>query len=161
MREEVLIDFDEIMLRIHPEVILIFEKYKQEGINKKESGGVLSGFYLDDYSYRITDASEPTKLDKSSKFSFNRAKESAQDFINNLFRKSKGKKIYLGEWHTHPEGVPVPSDLDIRSIRKQIKSINLNTSCIFLIIIGRKKAYLGLFDKRATLLKEKYFDISM
>ena len=116
MKKEVLIDFDKVMLRIHSEVILIFEKYKQEGINKKESGGVLSGFYLDDYSYRITDASEPSKLDKSSKFSFNRAKESAQEFINNLFKKSKGKKIYLGEWHTHPEDIPTPSYIDIKSI---------------------------------------------
>ncbi len=159
MKKEVLIDFDKVMLRIHSEVILIFEKYKQEGINKKESGGVLSGFYLDDYSYRITDASEPSKLDKSSKFSFNRAKESAQEFINNLFKKSKGKKIYLGEWHTHPEDIPTPSYIDIKSIKQQIRTVNLNTTKIFLIIIGRKKSYVGLYNDNGKLIAERYISI--
>ncbi|QIG88513.1 hypothetical protein G6R40_02490 [Chryseobacterium sp. POL2] len=159
MIEELLVDFDVIMLRIYSEVILVFKKYKQEANNKNESGGVLSGFYLDEYSYRITDASVPTELDRSGKYFFNRAKGSAQSFISKLFKKSKGRKIYLGEWHTHPEDIPTPSYLDIRSIKKQIKTVNLNTSRIFLVIVGRKKTYLGIYDTKGNLIVENHIII--
>lgn len=80
----------------------------------------------------------PSDLDKSSRFNFIRAKKSAQKAINKYFKESGGKKIYLGEWHSHPEDLPMPSQLDCKSIKEQIIFNKLNSNTIFMIIIGRK-----------------------
>lgn len=143
---EVVIDLDPVILRITKPALEIILNYVQIKKNSFESGGVLVGLVIDNYSYIITDASEPTKFDSSGKFFFNRSKNSAQHFIKKLFKKSVGKKIYFGEWHTHPENYPSPSKLDINSIKKQIGSINLNSDKIFMIIVGIKKIYIGLYS---------------
>ena len=67
--------------------------------------------------------------------------------INKIFKDSKGKKIYLGEWHTHPEDYPTPSGLDKKSILEQIRGNILNSETIFMLIIGRKGLYISYVEK--------------
>jgi integrative and conjugative element protein (TIGR02256 family) len=132
------IELDGFVLKIADQVFDNMLRFKQDTFDKPESGGILLGYYIENSSFTLTDVTIPTVLDKSSRFNFIRAKRSAQKAINIYFKESRGKKIYLGEWHSHPEDLPTPSKLDCKSIKEQIKFNKLNSNTIFMIIIGRK-----------------------
>jgi len=132
------IELDSFVLKIADQVFDKMQRFKQDTFDKPESGGILLGYYIENSSFTITDVTIPSDLDKSSRFNFIRAKKSAQKAINKYFKESGGKKIYLGEWHSHPEDLPTPSQLDCKSIKEQIIFNKLNSNTIFMIIIGRK-----------------------
>jgi len=130
------IELDCFVLKITEQAFDKMLRFKQDTWKKPESGGILLGYYIEDSSFTLTDVTIPTDLDKSSRFNFIRAKKSAQKAINKYFKESGGKKIYLGEWHSHPENLPTPSNLDCKSIKEQISLNKLNSEIIFMIIIG-------------------------
>lgn len=121
-----------------------FLNYRQTK-NKNEQGGILLGIVkLNEII--ICRASIPTVFDKSSRFSFERNKKSAQLFIDYEFLNSGGKIIYLGEWHTHPENFPTPSNVDLKMIKTQYNKNSLNENFLIMIIVGIKEKYVSFFD---------------
>lgn len=90
------------------EVVSTFEKYKQYRDMQHESGGILLGKVYDDLVI-IDRISEPSAEDESGRFYFIRNVKKAQKIIEVSWKESKGERIYLGEWHTHPEDTPTPS----------------------------------------------------
>jgi integrative and conjugative element protein (TIGR02256 family) len=136
-----------LSIKISKEVLEKIKYFIQNENHKPEAGGILIGHYLEDNNYSITDVSTPSEFDKSSRFNFTRTKKNAQKIINNIFKDSKGKKIYLGEWHTHPEDYPTPSVLDKKSILEQIRGNILNSEIIFMLIVGRKGIYISYVEK--------------
>lgn len=144
-----MIEFElgDISIKISEEVFEIMKSYIQNENHKPEAGGILIGHYLENNNFSITDVSLPSAYDKSSRYNFTRSKKNAQKIINKMFKDSEGKKIYLGEWHTHPEDYPTPSNLDKKSILEQIKGNILNSEIIFMLIIGRKGLYISYVEK--------------
>lgn len=149
------VELDDIILTIKPNVMYKFLEYIQNTNLKPESGGILIGYYIDEYSFIITDISTPTDNDTCSRYSFIRSHKNAQRFIRQKFIKSNGKKIYLGEWHTHPENCPTPSNVDILSYKKQLNINILNSKITFMIIVGLLKIYVGVY-KNDTLKNIEY-----
>ena len=149
------VELDDITLTIEANVMYKFLEYIQDTNLKPESGGILIGYHIDEYSFIITDISTPTDDDTCSRYNFIRSHKSAQKFIKQKFRKSNGKKIYLGEWHTHPENCPTPSNVDILSYKRQLKTNILNSTITFMIIVGLLKTYVGVY-KNDTLKKVEY-----
>ena len=140
------IELGDIILRIDQKVIDIISSFIQDEKDKPEAGGILMGYYIDDYSFFISDLTVPSNYDKSSRFNFIRSFINAQKFINHFFKSSKGKKIYLGEWHTHPEKLPTPSSTDLDSFEEQLKKNKLNSKFIFMIIIGIEGMYASSYS---------------
>ncbi|WP_121965000.1 Mov34/MPN/PAD-1 family protein [Myroides sp. N17-2] len=138
-------------------VLNIFKKHVQYDVHLPESGGILTGKLYEDL-VEILNCSEPTVSDKQSRYNFNRSYKAAQIFINEKFEKSKGKEIYLGEWHTHPEDNPTPSVTDIKNFTKTISKNKLNSNTHFMIIIGIKSIYIGIYTER-KLIENKNFII--
>ncbi|MFD0836666.1 Mov34/MPN/PAD-1 family protein [Mariniflexile aquimaris] len=136
-----------LSIKISEEVFEKMKSFIQDENHKPEAGGILIGYYLEDNNYSIIDSSLPSRFDKSSRYNFTRSKKNAQKIINKNFKDSKGKKIYLGEWHTHPEDYPTPSCLDKKSILEQIRGNILNSKIIFMLILGRKGIYISYADK--------------
>lgn len=132
------IEVGNISLRIFDQAFMKMLDFRQIENHKPESGGILIGYYIDNFSYVVTDITIPTCFDKFSRFNFIRSRISAQKAINILFKESGGKKIYLGEWHSHPEKLPTPSFLDCKSIKKQLQKNKLNSDLIFMFIIGNE-----------------------
>ena len=133
-----------IKIVIEKNVENFFLNYRQTK-NKNEQGGILLGVVMMN-EIRICKASIPTVFDKSNRFSFERNKKSAQLFIDYEFLNSGGKIIYLGEWHTHPESFPTPSNVDLKMIKTQYVKNNLNENFLIMIIIGTKEKYVSFFD---------------
>lgn len=129
---------------IEDNVLGLFELFKQTG-HKHEKGGILLG-EVSKTEIRIKKASIPTMFDNSSRFRFNRHKKSAQLFTDYEFYNSQGKTIYLGEWHTHPEDIPSPSNIDKKMIATQFKKNKINESFLIMVIVGIKGIYLGFYD---------------
>lgn len=142
-----IVKLGDIKLKIYKNVIDKMNVYIQDERNKPESGGILMGYMLNNNVFAINEISVPNKLDKSSRFNFTRSKVAAQSIINEAFKNSNGKQIYLGEWHTHPEDYPSPSSLDCKSIKLQFTGNILNSPVIFMIIYGRRGFFIAYINK--------------
>ena len=144
----IVLELGNLSIKISIEVLEKMKIFIQDESHKLEAGGILIGHYLDDNKFSITDVSLPCKFDKSSRFNFTRSKKNAQNIINKIFKESNGKKIYLGEWHTHPEDYPTPSCMDNKSILEQVQGNILNSEIIFMLIVGRNGIYISSVEKK-------------
>lgn len=142
-------DINYLNLSIHlcDQVVSIFKKYIQNDVDKSEAGGIITGKVYENL-IEILNCSEPSLLDERSRYNFKRSFKSAQIYINEKFVESRGEEIYLGEWHTHPEDIPSPSNTDIKSFNKTLTNNILNSNVHFMIIIGIKAIYLGIYINR-------------
>jgi len=138
----IIVKLGNIKVKIYKTVLDKMNDYIQDVSSKPESGGILMGYVLKENVFAINDISVPSKFDKASRYNFTRSKKNAQMILNKAFKSSNGKQIYLGEWHTHPEDYPSPSNLDFKSIKKQFHGNILNSPVIFMLIYGRKGFYI-------------------
>lgn len=128
------------------EVIHLFEKYKQIGKKQHESGGILLGKIYNNLII-IDQISEPSKEDKSGRFHFFRNVKKAQKITEQAWIESNGERIYLGEWHTHPEDIPTPSSDDKKLVDNMLKHSRLEIDFLFMVIIGRISPYVAVLEK--------------
>jgi integrative and conjugative element protein (TIGR02256 family) len=134
--EEVFILPDKKNLCIRPEALDKMDGYRQLRQFDKEAGGILIGRVLvEDGNYIIDDVSEPMPTDKRARTRFSRKPEGHQEYFNDVWEREDGRCFYLGEWHTHPEKVPVPSSVD-RKGWDRLLNIGYEIGCLFFIIVG-------------------------
>ncbi|HAT4214908.1 Mov34/MPN/PAD-1 family protein [Clostridium perfringens] len=126
-------DYDII---INEQVIDIIKKYIQIG-SKFESGGMLIGsFLVNGNMIEINDITEPQKEeDKTSRFTFYRS-YMHNEILSFKWKESNYTKMYLGEWHTHPQQIPKPSLVDKCSWNKLLKSSVTDSNLLIFIIVG-------------------------
>jgi integrative and conjugative element protein (TIGR02256 family) len=78
-----------------------------------ETGGILIGNYTPSLDVAVIDEVTNAPIDSKSGTSwFLRGVQGLQSKLH-LFWLSSNKHYYLGEWHYHPHGLPVPSRTDI------------------------------------------------
>lgn len=78
-----------------------------------EAGTALVGTYSDDGHIATVAGLAPMTPDsRGSRFSFHRGVSGLGGFLRRLFRLSGGRTHYVGEWHSHVGGPPVPSPTD-------------------------------------------------
>ncbi|SEB02462.1 Mov34/MPN/PAD-1 family protein [Pedobacter hartonius] len=100
-----------------------------------EFGGILVGEYSKDkQTVKVSETILPLTY-KSSKVSFDRGidglKESLLDFYNAV-----PSRIYVGEWHTHPNASPMPSWTDILAMRQIVAYEMVNINNPIMLILG-------------------------
>jgi integrative and conjugative element protein (TIGR02256 family) len=79
--------------------------------NQPESGGILLGSLRGPH-LEITDFTRPAGGDWRSMTSFVRQDPSHQRAASAAWGQSGRTVGFLGEWHTHPSGPPIPSSVD-------------------------------------------------
>ena len=129
----------EIKLSISIDETLLIELTE---IGKKhypnEFGGFLMGYYSDDLKQlNITDTILPTKF-KASKYQFERDITGIIETLKNHYEQAP-KTYYVGEWHTHPNNLPIPSTTDINAINEILKHKDKSIQNPILLIIGYTK----------------------
>lgn len=82
--------------------------------SKAESGGVLVGERRGPH-FVITDLTIPMPTDVRGHVSIRRSPSGHVDFIERSVSESNGRLSYCGEWHTHPQRHPSPSQTDINT----------------------------------------------
>lgn len=127
------------ILLIEAEVVSLIASFKQDTPNAAESAGVLIGEYREDLHIRVVDATKPCKLDRSTRFGFDRRSPQHQKSVLSAWRSSGKLQTWVGEWHTHPEDHPRPSLKDIREWKKALPNRTM-----ILLIQGRKTRWIGV-----------------
>jgi len=107
-------------------VLNVFNHYIKE---YNEAGGILLGKVYK-HSIYINKVSIPNKYDRSFRFSYIRNR----------------RIVYLGEWHTHKEDYPKPSNQDIKMIKEQFLRNIINEKFLLLVIKGLNNLYVGIYD---------------
>ena len=95
------------------EVAGVWHGHRQTAVKAAESFGVLMGTTsVDRREVWIEAVTTPMALDRRSRFSFALRDPGHQRAVCGKFASSGSRAIYLGTWHTHPEPVPTPSEID-------------------------------------------------
>ena len=68
--------------------------------------------------------------------------------------RSAGSVAFVGMWHTHPEGLPIPSATDLRAMRELLRDGGAYQGRNFLMLIhggtsARPVISAGLFERAA------------
>ena len=102
-----------------------------------EVGTSLVGCYSDDgFEAYVLDLAPLSQDSKGSRTSFYRGTAGLRKFFAKLRETFKSKRHYVGEWHSHPDVPPLPSQRD--DVQQLAIAKDTNTKCpeCILILIG-------------------------
>lgn len=138
--------------QIGPEALAVIRRHLQHESHQPEAGGVLLGRHIAGTSDIIVDrATAPMPGDRQSRHRFIRARRRHQQLIDRAWRESGGTCTYLGEWHSHPERVPVPSAVDRLDWRRKLL-VDRFSRYLFFIIAGTEEVLAWEGHRRRTRL---------
>jgi integrative and conjugative element protein (TIGR02256 family) len=116
-------------------------------VSNRETGGVLCGYYGADNILFVESASGPGPKAHHMIAEFILDKEHMDQYLDFHYAESLGKHIYVGEWHTHPQRYPMPSDQDLVSIYE--RTLEWEYGEIIFIIIGFIDLTVKSFESQA------------
>ncbi|RYY87995.1 MAG: hypothetical protein EOO15_10370 [Chitinophagaceae bacterium] len=127
---------NEMGLRIlFPEKIFEVVKGRIRDHYPVETGGVFIGRVIDGVTLEIEGVLVPDKI-VSTRTIFKRASSFLNKCLESLFSEKKGDQIYIGEWHSHPDALPVPSATDKQAMKRISESEGVRISTPVLLIVG-------------------------
>jgi len=89
----------------------MIENASENAGGKPESGGILLGSIRGPH-LEIVDFTETGPADRGTFSEFVRQDKLHQRKADNAWRLSDGTVTFIGEWHSHPMGRPIPSSVD-------------------------------------------------
>ncbi len=102
-----------------------------------EVGTSLVGCYSDNgFEASVLDLAPLSPDSKGSRTSFYRGTVGLQKFFTKLQETFSCKRHYVGEWHSHPDATPLPSQRDDRQQLAIAKDANTNCPECILVLIG-------------------------
>jgi integrative and conjugative element protein (TIGR02256 family) len=117
----------------------VLDRHRQTCDGAREAGGVLLGRLIGDTGDVVVDeATEPMAEDVRRRFAFFRRKKPAQRVVDRAWLDSGGTRIYLGEWHSHQEERPTPSNQDLRNWRAIVNGAAYEQDDLLFVIIGTR-----------------------
>lgn len=131
----VLINFDQKVLELFRQHIQLFD-------NDAEAGGLLLGEVRGRH-LSLVEATSPTTEDLRGRYSFERLPQGHSAVARKAWSESQGTVRYLGEWHSHPQDHPMPSEID-RAEWKRLASERKDKRPVLAVIVGRKGLYVEL-----------------
>lgn len=136
------------------EVLQTFGKWSQKHSSSLEAGGILLGERYK-LGLIVTFATQPQLTDNRQQNYFERSPLGHQEIANITYTKTSGKSIYVGEWHTHYEKRPTPSNLDL--FEWYNLSIQYPKLPLLTVIVGTDDLYVGVtsFSKQSIFLPIK------
>jgi integrative and conjugative element protein (TIGR02256 family) len=144
-------------LELNVDILEIMLKYiSSSGSN--ETGGILIGNYISGLSIaRVMSVSGPPEDSRVGPTWFQRGTKGLSKIIEQSW---KHQQYYLGEWHFHPNGLPMASNLDINQMTEIANSKNYHCPEPILIILGGNikdydtKAFVILKNRKIVELKK-------
>lgn len=102
--------------------LLTIEAEVARGGRVLETGGILLGHESDGVP-QVTVAGDPGTKAVREPLRFSRDLDHAERLAERAWQESQA--VWLGEWHTHPGGSPVPSDIDMASYGRHLADPDL------------------------------------
>jgi integrative and conjugative element protein (TIGR02256 family) len=123
-----------------------------------ETGGILLGYFDDNFRHAtVIEASRPPLDSRHGKSFFYRGTKGIKAVLD--WGKSQNPRlVYVGEWHSHPGGIAIPSNTDISQL-KDFARRNLYGSVtpILLIkgsrVVRKSKWSVSVMSQNMTLIK--------
>lgn len=118
--------------------IEVLDKLKNAAIKHfpKEFGGIFIGSYSDDNMIAfISDILIPEQF-TNSPTTFQRKTDDLNEKLKELYELSQGKIIYIGEWHSHPNGSPNFSQSDFNAMKHIANDINVGANNPLMLILS-------------------------
>jgi proteasome lid subunit RPN8/RPN11 len=112
----------------------------------KEFGGFLVGNYVNDFKQlNITDTILPRKY-KATKYLFQRDTVGIDGLLKSFYNETP-KKYYVGEWHTHPDNLPILSNTDINAVNtiNNYKEVAIQNPVFLIIGYSNTEVELGFY----------------
>jgi len=135
--------------KLKASVSQILHTHRQNNKEDKEAGGVLLGRYLTDSNDIVVDRiTEPNWNDIRGRYKFIRQDIAHQVEIDEAWRESAGTCHYLGDWHTHPEDDPTPSQKDKSDWRRKLKEDIYFNRYLYFVIVGIKVTSIWKADNQ-------------
>jgi len=120
-------------LVLNERVLYRFKKFAQTGWWQREAGGQLFSKF-DGNQVSVAEATGPRKTDRRGRTWYEPDKAAEQREIDERFPLGLH---FIGDWHTHPEDIPNPSQLDLRSISEGFRRSKHGLNAFVIIIVRR------------------------
>ena len=120
-------------------VLVYIAQYRQLSWYSREAGGQIFGA-IDAKKAVISAASGPYRGDDRWRSSYRSNPKAAQLAID---QHAKNGLLYLGEWHTHPEGHPNASVADLDAMRRLRNASETRSSALLMLIQGQADGVHG------------------
>ncbi len=130
-----------LTMHIEPSVLAHFYDHVQRRCWSREAGGQLFAS-IKNKRWTVAKATGPRPSDLRTRFSFRPDRKAEKEEILALFQKGLH---YVGDWHTHPQDVPSPSQTDMRNITETVQASEHSLPGFLMVIVGRLPAPDGLW----------------
>ncbi|MDV8111856.1 Mov34/MPN/PAD-1 family protein [Bacillus sp. BAU-SS-2023] len=121
--------------------------------NNYEAGGMLIGSIVaNSNEIEINDYTEPLKEDSRNRLTFKRS-DKHNEILYEKWKESNFTKLYLGEWHTHPQNIPTPSFIDKISWNTLLFKSNTESDILIFIIGGTSSIEIWIGDRKSKKIK--------
>lgn len=125
-------------VKLDAEPLATIEAHRQRADDATEAGGVLIGRCIVDTSDVVVDAATtPLFTDERERFRFHRS-EPHMNVVHAMHDATWGRVGYVGEWHTHAEPDPTPSDIDLDDWRAQL-ALQAHLDSLVFVIVGQER----------------------
>ncbi len=128
------------------------DKWLQVDSDQPESGGYIIGYkHRETGNITLEKVSHPYPLDIRNRIRFD-----MRDPLHKIFlvKNRVHKSYYMGVWHTHPQLVPVPSQIDLRDWNQTLDVDKTASEYIFYIIAGLQKIRIWVGDFKSREIVE-------
>lgn len=133
------------LLHFSTATLATFSQHVQGSDVDREAGGLLLGS-VHGAHLLIEQATVPTAWDKRFRYLFERMPFGHDAIAMSRWTATQGTVRYLGEWHTHAEDYPHPSNLD-RSEWNRLSAQRRDKRPMLAVIVGRKSLYVELVPR--------------
>lgn len=128
----------DVSIVISTDVLFRLADLRQLDSHRPESGGLLLGRLFGGGNESAVEAvTVPGDGDRQSRFSFFRS-SLHQRAAEKYWKLTGGEGTYLGLWHTHPELIPSPSEVDIEDWQRALKKDVFHGNGLLFAIVGMK-----------------------
>lgn len=128
-------------------VLTHFARYQQTTSERREAGGQLFTTFASTGPVTIQRATGPRWSDRRGRTFFAPNRWAERREIRRLFRRGQH---FVGDWHTHPEDFPRPSNLDVASLQEIYRASRHDLASLVLVIVGTAELPSGLFVALVT-----------
>lgn len=126
----------------------------QNDVSLPESGGYIVGYQHKRIGNISLEAvSHPYLLDVKSHVRFEIRDPRHQQFLRIAKR---NKSYYMGVWHTHPQEVPIPSDIDWNDWYETLRLDSTGCQFVFFLIAGTREWKIWAGDLKTGIIQELY-----
>lgn len=122
-------------------VLAHFDRYRQIRVGSLEAGGQLFARFDSDI-IRVERATGPRSSDRRGPTEFIPNRMAERREIRRAFTDGFH---YVGDWHTHPESTPNPSQIDIQSFREMYRKSRHGLASFLMVIVGNSLDDNGLY----------------